>query len=129
MKTPQYIYGMVLVILFPMLCAAGFWFMWLRGNVRASLDRVDKFELHETFKQWTKAGQPRGRDLEKFMNGRGVNIVATNYPHVVKGTTFWVQFVVVKARSSRKDALCITTNGILILGNRFEKAEQNIENK
>jgi hypothetical protein len=103
-----------LIVVAVVLCAALVGFVWLRVNVRHSLDRADGFELTQLLKRWAEAGKPQGDKLAEFMQGGRPDVVATNRVLTIGGTNFATQFAVTKPKSGRAETLFVTTNEVLI---------------
>jgi hypothetical protein len=106
--------SLIVVLVALVLCAALVGFVWLRINVRHSLDRADGFELTQRLKRWVEAGKPEGEKLAEFMQGRRADVVATNRVFSIGGTNFVTQFAATKPKSGRAGTLFVTTNEVLI---------------
>lgn len=90
--------------------------------IQNSLHRADCIELTEHFRRWNEAGSPRGAEqLANFLRGRRSDLVVSNRTFSISGTNYITQFAVTNLHSNREGSLFITTNGVLVWLNSYDK--------
>src|ERR1041385_5433852 len=101
------------LILATVLCGAFVYYLWARTVVTKSIDRADAIELRAAIDRWVEAGQPTGKGLNSFMNGRRSDLVVSNTLLVTGAGQFASQFALTNLHG-RPGIFFVTTNRIII---------------
>ncbi len=106
----QFVVGLVCLLV---LSVYGF-LLWIRFEIKESLDRGDKDYLKQTFSRWDRAGRPEDSDPRFPFGGGRKSFVQSNIVVSIDGKVYHTQFAITERKSRRPGTLFVSTNGILL---------------